>query len=55
MDIRTQSALLAAIVSGAIAVSMLLRPQRPRVLTPSLFRRQVAAARNPSLADPVAI
>src|SRR5262249_434771 len=33
MDIRTQSALLAAIVGLALGVSMLLRPQRPRVLT----------------------
>lgn len=33
MDIRTQSALLAAIVGMAIGASMLLRPQRPRVIT----------------------
>ena len=33
MDIRTQSALLAAIVGLALGVSMLLRAQRPRVLT----------------------
>lgn len=35
MDIRTQSSLLAAIVGLALGVSMLLRPQRARVL--SLF------------------
>lgn len=33
MDIRTQSSLLAAIVGFALGVSMLLRAQRPRVLT----------------------
>lgn len=33
MDIRTQSALLAAIVGLALGVAMLLRAQRPRVLT----------------------
>ncbi|RKI60990.1 histidine kinase, partial [Corallococcus sp. AB049A] len=33
MDIRTQSALLASIIGLALGVSMLLRPQRPRVLT----------------------
>src|SRR5688572_3560790 len=33
MDIRTQSALLAAIIAMALGVSMLLRAQRPRVLT----------------------
>jgi two-component system, NtrC family, sensor histidine kinase HydH len=33
MDIRTQSALLAAIVGLALGVAMLLRTQRPRVLT----------------------
>ncbi len=33
MDIRTQSSLLAAIVGLALGVSMLLRTQRPRVLT----------------------
>ncbi|MFN0062409.1 MAG: ATP-binding protein [Myxococcaceae bacterium] len=33
MDIRTQSALLAAIVSVALGVSMLLRPGRVRVVT----------------------
>lgn len=33
MDIRTQSSLLAAIVGLALGISMLLRPQRPRVLT----------------------
>ncbi len=33
MDIRTQSALLAAIVGLALGLSMLLRAQRPRVLT----------------------
>ena len=33
MDIRTQSALLAAIVGLALGVSMLLRANRPRVLT----------------------
>lgn len=33
MDIRTQSALLAAIVGLALGVSVLLRPQRPRVLS----------------------
>lgn len=33
MDIRTQTALLAAIVNLALAVSMLLRPGRPRVIT----------------------
>jgi nitrogen-specific signal transduction histidine kinase len=33
MDIRTQSSLLAAIVGLALGVAMLLRTQRPRVLT----------------------
>ncbi len=33
MDIRTQSSLLAAIVSLALAISMLLRPQRAKSLT----------------------
>ena len=33
MDIRTQSALLACIVSLALAVSVLLRPHRPRAVT----------------------
>lgn len=33
MDIRTQSSLLAAIVGLALGVAMLLRAQRPRVLT----------------------
>ncbi len=33
MDIRTQSSLLAAIVGLALGVSVLLRAQRPRVLT----------------------
>ncbi len=33
MDIRTQSSLLAAIVGLALGMSMLLRTQRPRVLT----------------------
>jgi two-component system sensor histidine kinase HydH len=33
MDIRTQSALLASIVGLALGLSMLLRAQRPRVLT----------------------
>jgi signal transduction histidine kinase len=33
MDIRTQSALLACIVSLALMVSVLLRPNRPRALT----------------------
>ena len=33
MDIRTQSALLAAIVGLALGLSMVLRPGRPRVLT----------------------
>lgn len=33
MDIRTQSSLLAAIIGMALGVSMLLRAQRPRVLT----------------------
>lgn len=33
MDIRTQSSLLAAIVGLALGLSMLLRTQRPRVLT----------------------
>ena len=33
MDIRTQSALLACIVSLALAVSVLLRAHRPRALT----------------------
>src|SRR5262249_9605579 len=32
MDIRSQSALLACIVSLALAISVLLRPQRPRVM-----------------------
>jgi two-component system sensor histidine kinase HydH len=35
MDIRTQSSLLAAIIGLALGLAMLLRPQRPRVL--SLF------------------
>lgn len=33
MDIRTQSSLLAALISTALAIAMLLRPQRARVLT----------------------
>ena len=33
MDIRTQSALLAAIIGLALGLSMLLRPGRPRVMT----------------------
>jgi signal transduction histidine kinase len=33
MDIRTQSSLLAAIVGVALGISMMLRSQRPRVLT----------------------
>ena len=33
MDIRTQSSLLAAIVGLALGMAMLLRTQRPRVLT----------------------
>ncbi|MBX5484362.1 MAG: GAF domain-containing protein [Myxococcaceae bacterium] len=43
MDIRTQSALLAAIVGLALGVSMLLRPGRARVLTAySVFAMVVA-------------
>jgi signal transduction histidine kinase len=44
MDIRTQSALLAAIVGLALGVAMLLRTQRPRVLTLfALFALSVGA------------
>ncbi len=44
MDIRTQSALLAAIVAVALAVSMLLRPQRAKSLTLfSIFCLSLAA------------